>query len=201
MGVDREIRSVRAFARFRAVSRDACGDDMISVVARRVRRIASSLRAREDATTDVPLVPRYRRRDISNTDRLRARTRHDRRGRIGRFGQSTHRGERYFFESRLVVCPPPHTHRRAHRRKEINHSIVDESIDERVARTFTASLLRRRRRRRRGRAVHGHRPGVASHASTHRSADRRRIDSTRCAATRLDDRARVVLRGWWSMVR
>ena len=82
---------------------------MISVVARRVRRIASSLRAREDATTDVPLVPRYRRRDISNTDRLRARTRHDRRGRIGRFGQSTHRGERYFFESRLVVCPPPHT--------------------------------------------------------------------------------------------
>lgn len=134
MGVDREIRSVRAFARFRAVSRDACGDDMISVVARRVRRIASSLRAREDATTDVPLVPRYRRRDISNTDRLRARTRHDRRGRIGRFGQSTHRGERYFFESRLVVCPPP-THPPSCPPTERNQSFNRRRIDRRARRS------------------------------------------------------------------
>ena len=83
------------------------------------------------------------------------------------------------------MSPPPHTHthRRAHRRTEIIQSIVDESI---LDRTFTASLLRRRRRRRRGRAVQSHRPGVASHASTHRRADRGRSDSTRCAATRLE---------------
>jgi hypothetical protein len=53
MGVHREIRSVRAFARFRPMSRDACGDDVISVVARRVRRarVVDSRARRRDAKT------------------------------------------------------------------------------------------------------------------------------------------------------
>jgi len=200
MGVDREIRSVRAFARFRAMSDGFGDDDLRPRASRRVRRIVAS---RDNET---------RRRTYLSSLGIAVETyptlivcarAHDTTD-VGASGDSVSQRievKGIFLSHDWSCVPPPHTHRRAHRRKEINHSIVDESIDERVARTFTASLLRRRRRRRRGRAVHGHRPGVASHASTHRSADRRRIDSTRCAATRLDDRARVVLRGWWSMVR
>jgi len=53
-------------------------------------------------------------------------------GASGRIGQSTPRGERYIFESRLVVCPPPtRTHPPSCPPKEINHSINRRRIERR----------------------------------------------------------------------
>lgn len=163
---------------------------MISVVrraSRRVRRIVDSRARRRDAKTYLSslgiAVETYPTLIVC----ARAYTTRPTWAHRGESVSQRLEGERYIFESRLVVCPP-HTHTHPHPPScpptARNQSIDRSSTASVVARTFTASLLHRRRRRRRGRRVHRHRSRVSSHASTHRGSSTTR--PSRCAATPLE---------------